>query len=52
MVTMLGILETAGLVSIFVLSSDYGIRPAYSLSSLALMFLVGLNLFFAVIYFK
>lgn len=49
---MLSVLETVGLICLVGLSSEYGIRPSYSLSACALMFLYGMNLFFALVYFK
>ena len=52
MICMLSVLETIGLVCLVGLSNEYGIRPSYSLSACALMFLYGMNLFFALVYFK
>lgn len=50
MISMLSILETVGLISIYALSSDYGITPASNLSGMAMVFLIGLNLFSFIIY--
>jgi hypothetical protein len=52
LICLLSVLETVGLLFLVGLSSDYGIRPSFSLSFCALMFLYGLNLFFFVIYLK
>lgn len=50
MISMLSILETVGLVAIVALMKDYGITPAFNLSGMALLFLIGLNLFSFIIY--
>ena len=50
MISMLSLLETVGLISIYALSSDYGITPASNLSGMAMLFLIGLNLFSFIIY--
>ena len=52
MICMLSVLETVGLLFLVGLSAEYGIRPSFSLSFCALVFLYGLNLFFFVIYLK
>lgn len=52
MICILSVLETIGLICLVSLSSQYGIRPSYSLSACALMFLYGMNLFFSLVYFK
>ena len=52
MICVLSVLESIGLFCLVALSSEYGIRPAYSLSGCALAFLLGLNLFAALVYFK
>ena len=52
MISMLSVLETLGLCFLVVLTGDYGILPAYSLSACALLFLYGLNLFATIIYYK
>jgi len=52
MICMLSVLESIGLFCLVALSSEYGIRPAYSLSGCALAFLFGINMFAALVYFK
>lgn len=52
MITLLSILETIGIIGIVALSNDYGIYPSYSLSLCALLFLYGMNVFFAIVYQK
>lgn len=52
MICVLSVLESIGLFSLVALSSSYGIRPAFSLSFCALAFLLGLNMFAALVYFK
>jgi len=51
-ICLLSVLESIGLFFLVGLTSDYGIRPSYSLSGCALLFLCGLNLFQSIIYFK
>ena len=51
-ISVLGLLESFGLVFLVILSKLYGIRPSYSLSLCALLFLIGLNLFFGIVYVK
>jgi ABC-type sugar transport system permease subunit len=41
-----------GLIFVVGLSNAYGIKPTFLLTSLALVFLLGLNLFFSILYFK
>jgi hypothetical protein len=50
MISMLAFFEIIGLICLVVLSSKYGIAPAFTLSFLALLFLIGLNLFCTLIY--
>ena len=52
MVVLLSVLETIGLLFMTGMTKSYGIKPAYSLSALALGFMIGLNLFFTLIYAK
>lgn len=52
MICVLSVLESVGLFFLVGLTSNYGIKPSYTLSSLALVFLFALNLFSAIIYFK
>ena len=52
MICVLSVLESIGLFFLVGLTSDYGIKPSYSLAACALLFLFGLNLFSAIIYFK
>ena len=50
MIAMLSLFEMFGLACIVILSASYGIAPAFTLSFLALLFLIGLNLFCFLIY--
>ena len=52
MISMLGILETVGLIAMVALSNNYGITPAFNLSGMALLFLIGLNVFSSIIYLQ
>lgn len=52
MICFLSLLESIGLLFLVGLTSDYGIKPSYSLSSCALAFLLALNLFSALVYFR
>ena len=52
MICALSVLESIGLLFLVALTSDYGIAPSYSLSACALAFLLALNLFSALVYFK
>ena len=50
MISMLSFFEMIGLACLAILSGNYGIGPASTLSSMALLFLIGLNLFCFLIY--
>lgn len=50
MIAMLSLFEMVGLVCLVVLSGKYGIAPAFTLSFMALLFLIGLNVFCYLIY--
>jgi hypothetical protein len=49
-ICVLSIFETLGLICFVGLSNDFGIYPAFALSSCALFFLYGLNIFSYFIY--
>ena len=50
MISMLSVFEMIGLACLVILSGKYGIAPAFTLSFMALLFLIGLNLFCFLIY--
>ena len=50
MIAMLSLFEMVGLVCLVVLTGKYGIAPAFTLSFMALLFLIGLNVFCYLIY--
>ena len=51
-ICLLSVLESVGLYFLVGLTSNYGIAPSYALAGCALLFMCGLNLFQAIIYFK
>lgn len=52
LIALLSILETIGLIFVVVLSNSYGIKPTFMLSTVALVFTYGFNLFFSLVYLR
>lgn len=47
---MSSLFETLAIICLAGLTSDYGIKPAFSLASIALIFLYGINLLVHIVY--